>query len=173
MQASPLQIGFSLGSNLGDKIANLAKGRRELLKIDGAREVARSSLYETEPVDVKPEFQHLKFVNAVLILETLDGARDWLEHIARIETQFGRTREGDDKNAPREIDIDIIFAGDQLIGSGGLVVPHPRWAERRFVVQPLAELQPHRILPGTDRTVAQILETLPGADELTRLDADW
>ncbi len=173
MQNPPLQIGFSLGSNLGDKIFNLAKARRELLQVGDAREVGKSSLYETEPVDVKPEFQHLKFLNAVLVIETRSPAREWLEHIARIESRFGRRRDGDDKNAPREIDIDIIFAGDQLIGSGGLVVPHPRWAERRFVVQPLAELQPDRILPGTDRTVAQILETLPGADELTRLDADW
>ena len=173
MQNSPLQIGFSLGSNLGDKISNLSKARRELLRAGDARELAKSSLYETEPVDVRPEFQHLKFINAVLLLETRSRARDWLEHIARIESQFGRRRDGDDKNAPREIDIDIIFAGDQLIGSGGLVVPHPRWAERRFVVQPLAEVQPDRILPGSNRTVAQILETLPGADELTRLDADW
>lgn len=170
---STLQIGFSLGTNLGDRTQNMARARQAILEIDDAREIGKSPLYETEPVDVQPEYQHLKFVNAVLIIETERTAADWLRHIGKLETLFGRTRDQADKNAPREIDIDIIFAGDQLIGSGGLVVPHPRWAERRFVVQPLADLQPDRILPGSARTVAEILADLPGAEELIQLDANW
>jgi 2-amino-4-hydroxy-6-hydroxymethyldihydropteridine diphosphokinase len=136
-------------------------------------EVGRSSLWETEPVDVKPEFQHLKFINAVLIVESVRHARDWLTCIGEIERGFGRTRPSNDKNAPREIDIDIIFAGDSLIGSGGLIVPHPRWASRRFVVAPLAELQPDRILPGAGGSVAQVLSALPVVEDCLRLDLPW
>jgi len=168
-----MQYGFSLGTNLGRRIQNMTEARKALLSSGATAEIGKSSLWETEPVDVKPEFMHLKFLNAVLIVESELSAAEWLSRIGELETQSGRKRNGGDKNAPREIDIDIIFAGDELIGSGGLIVPHPRWAQRRFVVQPLAELQPDRILPGTDKTVAEILESLPGADDLRRLDVDW
>ena len=151
----------------------MSKAREAILGTEDAREVGKSSLWETEPVDVKAEYQHLKFLNAVLIIETALTAQEWLGYIAKIEADFGRKRVGGDRNAPREMDVDIIFAGDQLIGSGGLVVPHPRWAERRFVVQPLAELQPERVLPGSDHTVAEILAALPGEEELVRLEQDW
>lgn len=173
MKTDARLIGFSLGTNLGDRVDNMRRARAAILAAGDAREVGKSSLWETEPVDVKAEYQHLKFLNSVLVIETQLTAEDWLGRIARIEADFGRSRGGGDKNAPRPLDVDIIFAGDELIGSGGLVVPHPRWAERRFVVQPLAELQPERILPGTDRTVAEILSSLPGAGELVRLDDEW
>nr|MDA3874546.1 2-amino-4-hydroxy-6-hydroxymethyldihydropteridine diphosphokinase [Kiritimatiellia bacterium] len=124
-------------------------------------------------VDVKPEFSHLKFLYSVMVIQTTLDARTWLERIGEVEYALGRRRGEDDKNAPREVDVDIIFVGDQLIGSGGLMVPHPRWAERRFVVQPLAEIQPDRILPGMDRTVADILADLPDEGDLTRLDLEW
>lgn len=173
MNTDFIQIGFSLGTNLGDRVCNMSKAREAILGTEDAREVGKSSLWETEPVDVKAEYQHLKFLNAVLIIETALTAQEWLGYIATLEADFGRKRVGGDKNAPREMDVDIIFAGEQLIGSGGLVVPHPRWAERRFVVQPLAELQPERVLPGSDRTVAEVLAALPGAEELVRLEQDW
>ncbi len=173
MKTDSIQLGLSLGTNLGDRFRNMSRARAAILATQDAVEVGRSSLWETEPVDVKAEYQHLKFLNAVLIIETGRSARDWLGDLSKMEGDFGRRREAGDRNAPREIDIDIIFAGDQLIGSGGLVVPHPRWAERRFVVQPLAELQPDRILPGSQRTVAEILAELPGKDELVRLDQEW
>ncbi|MGA0334500.1 MAG: 2-amino-4-hydroxy-6-hydroxymethyldihydropteridine diphosphokinase [Kiritimatiellia bacterium] len=168
-----VQVGLSLGSNLGDKIENLRRAARLVLEQADARLVGKSSLYETEPVDVKAEYQHLKFLNSVLILETGLDAQHWLRTIGEVEFALGRRRDADDKNVPREVDVDIIFYGDQLIGSGGLIVPHPRWAERRFVVQPLAELQPERILPGMDRSVAEVLKTLPGEGDLVRLDVAW
>lgn len=173
MKTDLIQIGLSLGTNLGDRVANMARARAAILATADAVELGKSSLWETEPVDVKAEYRHLKFLNAVLMIETARSPQAWLDDLANLERKFGRTRETGDKNAPREIDIDIIFAGDQLIGSGGLVVPHPRWAERRFVVQPLAELQPDRILPGCEQTVAEILASLPGAEELVRLELDW
>lgn len=168
-----VQIGLSLGSNLGDKVENLRRAARLVLDSPDAELVGKSSLYETEPVDVKPEFQHMKFLNSVMIVSSGLDAPHWLKTIGEVEYALGRRRDSDDKNVPREVDVDIIFYGDQLIGSGGLVVPHPRWAERRFVVQPLAELQPDRILPGMTESVSQVLEKLPGADELTQLDDAW
>jgi 2-amino-4-hydroxy-6-hydroxymethyldihydropteridine diphosphokinase len=124
-------------------------------------------------VDVKPEFQHMKFVNSVLVIETAVPAEIWLKRIGDLEVEMGRERDRTDKNAPRNVDVDILFAGDRLIGSGGLIVPHPRWAERRFVVEPLAEVLPDRVLPGVDRSVAQVLADLPGEGELVRLDEEW
>jgi 2-amino-4-hydroxy-6-hydroxymethyldihydropteridine diphosphokinase len=168
-----IHIGFSLGSNLGDKISHIRQAAASILATEDAELVAKSSLYETEPVDVKPEFQHMKFVNSVMVITSAVDAQIWLEHIAHLEVEMGRQRDRKDKNAPRNVDVDIIFVGDQLIGSGGLIVPHPRWAERRFVVQPLAEVQPDRVLPGMIRTVADVLEDLPGADELVKLDDAW
>lgn len=167
------QIGLSLGSNLGDKVANLRKAARLILDQDDAWLVGKSSLYETEPVDVKAEFQHMKFLNSVMILESTLDAQVWLKRIGEVEFDLGRRRDSNDRNIPREVDVDIIFYGDQLIGSGGLTVPHPRWAERRFVVQPLAELQPDRILPGMDIPVSEVLKALPGEGDLTRLDVVW
>ncbi len=171
--SSPNELGFSLGSNLGDRVANLSRARRRLLACADARELARSPLYETEPVGVKPEYQHLKFINAVLVIESRASAREWLGHIARLEAELGRSRDAADRFAPRDIDIDLIFAGTAMIDSGGLTVPHPRWAQRRFVVQPLADVRPDLVLPGDQRGVAQILASLPGADELQRLDQAW
>lgn len=168
-----VQIGLSLGSNLGDKVENLRKAGGIILEQADAVLVGKSSLYETEPVDVKAEYQHMKFLNSVMIIETGLDAQHWLKQIGEVEYALGRRRDTDDQNVPREVDVDIIFYGDQLIGSGGLVVPHPRWAERRFVVQPLAELQPDRVLPGMTDTVAEVLGKLPGEGDLTRLDTEW
>ena len=123
-----MELGLSLGSNRGDRIANLREAHRALLEVADARDAAVSPLYETEPVEVRPEFQHLKFLNAVLVLETDHSPEQWLAWIGEIEGRLGRERDASDRNAPREIDIDIIFAGDALIDSGGLTVPHPRWA---------------------------------------------
>lgn len=173
MPAPREQMGFSLGSNLGDRHAHIHRAGEAILAMEDARLVAKSSLYETEPVDVRPEFQHMKFVNSVLVIDTALPAKTWLKRIAELEVDMGRQRDRKDKNAPRNVDVDIIFAGDRLIGSGGLIVPHPRWAERRFVVEPLAEVQPDRVLPGMKRTVAEVLRDLPDEGDLIKLDRDW
>ena len=85
---------------------------------------------------------------------------------------MGRHR-GSDRYSPRSIDIDIIYIDHLLIESGGLTIPHPRWVERRFVVQPLADIRPDLILPGIDKTVAQILAALPDKEDVTLLTWTW
>ena len=167
-----MEIGFSFGSNQGNRLDHLRVGRRRLLATEDATLLAASPLYETDPVGVEPEYADLSFVNAVLIIESEQVVERWLEWLHEIESDLGRQRTGD-RNAPRPIDIDILYAGNQCIDSGGLVVPHPRWTERRFVLQPLADVRPDLVLPNQTRTVAELLATLRSNDGLERLEDAW
>lgn len=167
-----MEFGFSFGANLGNRTETLKKAKQMLCDIPGVKVVAVSSLYETTPVDVKAEFQDMKFLNSAMIVESDHSAEQWLKELNRIEDALGRVR-GEDRNQPRTIDLDLLFAGDQCICSGGLTVPHPRWAERQFVVEPLAEIIPDRILPNSDQSIAQILASLEKDEHFTRLDTDW
>ncbi len=166
-----MEAGFSLGSNRGNLAENMRNAKRRILDLPDVRFVAQSPLYETEPIGVAPEYEHLKFMNAVLLVDSHRNADDWLEALRGIEAEMGRRR-GDDRNAPRLIDVDILYTGDTCIDRGHLVVPHPRWAERRFVVQPLADVRPDLVLPGTGRSVRDILTSLVG-ESVTRLTTEW
>lgn len=167
-----VEIGFSLGSNLGNRLRNLAAARNRLLAYPEARLLAQSAVYETEPVGVRPEYTHLRFLNAVLIINSGLPVEPWLVRLGEVEQALSRVRTAD-RYAPRTIDIDILYAGNSCIDSGGLVVPHPRWAQRRFVVAPLAEVRPGLILPGAGRTVQSVLASLPPGEACTRLASDW
>ena len=167
-----MEIGLSLGSNIGSRLDNLKEARRRILATSDMRLVAQSPVYETEPVGVKPEYQRLEFLNAVLIINSLCAAQECYNQLRGIEEDMGRRR-GPDRYSPRSIDIDIIYIDHLLIESGGLTIPHPRWVERRFVVQPLADIRPDLILPGIDKTVAQILAALPDKEDVTLLTRTW
>ena len=162
-----MESGFSLGSNLGDRRAALAAARDALRATPGARLLAQSPIYETTPVGVRPEYRDLAFYNAVVLVESDRDAAAWLQRVETVERALGRVR-GPDRFAPRPIDIDLLYCGDACIDSGGLVVPHPRWAERRFVVQPLADVRPDLVLPGAARSVREVLAGLTG-DEAARI----
>ena len=167
-----MEIAFSLGSNLGDRLALMQAARDAIAARAVPGSARQSSMYETEPVGVKPEYASLAFLNAVLVVETEETAATWLRTLAEIEQTLGRVRT-EDRYAPRTIDIDILYAGTHCIGSGGLVVPHPRWTERRFVLEPLAEVRPDLVLPGQHRTVREILDRLPPGASLQRVAAEW
>lgn len=166
------EVGLSLGSNLGDRVAQLAHARRMIAAIDGVRIAAASSLYETEPVGVKPEFQHMKFINAVLILKTRLPINELHEQLTAIEMELGRVRV-EDRYAPRALDIDVLYAGELVSDQPKLTLPHPRWAQRRFVVQPLAEVRGDLVLPGSSGTVRELLAALPPGEEVKRHPASW
>ena len=168
-----MEAGLSLGSNEGDRIARLRDARLRLLAIPGITELARSPLYETEPVDVKPEHKDKKFINAVLVVEADLTPREWLAHAQRIEAEMGRVREGRDRNAPRPIDIDLLYLGRHCIDSKTLIVPHPLWAKRKFVLRPLADIRPDKILPGVQHTVKQILDALVTKEVMSPVEGDW
>lgn len=167
-----MEMAFSFGSNLGNRLENLVEGRRLLSsRVPGFAEEA-SAVYETEPVDVEPEFRELSYLNAVLILQAEMPVEEVATRVHAIEHELGRRRSCD-RNAPRPLDIDLIYAGNCQFQQGPLCLPHPRWAERRFVVQPLADLRPERILPGQTRTVQQILLALPASPDVVFLTNRW
>ena len=168
-----MEIGFSLGSNMHNRKRLLMQAKTLLLSAPRTRYVDQSPIYETTPVDVKPEYQDMAYLNSVLIVESELPIDSWLSYIGKIETNLGRERDEDDRNAPRPIDIDIVYAGGQIIDSGGLEVPHPRWAERRFVVQPLCDVRPELVLPETHESVSAVLRSLPPDEGLHVFDERW
>lgn len=166
-----VEAGFSLGSNLGDRLGFLRAARDRLAAVPGARLVAQSPVYETDPVGVKPEYRDLKYLNAVVVIAAPMDAPAWLGALSAIELDLGRRR-GDDRYAPRTIDIDLVYHGDAAVEGGGLVVPHPRWAQRLFVVRPLADVRPALVLPGNGRSVGDTVAALAGSPEKVWLFAD-
>jgi 2-amino-4-hydroxy-6-hydroxymethyldihydropteridine diphosphokinase len=163
---------ISMGSNLGDRLAALTMARRRIAEWPDVHIAAQSPVYETEPVGVQAQFTHLPFLNAVLVLEGPWDGHEWYQHLHALETKLGRRR-GLDRYAPRTIDLDIVCVGGSRIESGGLVIPHPHWKERRFVVQPLADIRPDLVIPGDPRTVRQVLEALPPEPKVALFAKEW
>jgi 2-amino-4-hydroxy-6-hydroxymethyldihydropteridine diphosphokinase len=135
---------IGLGSNLGDREATIHRAL-ELVRADDDIEVtAVSSLVETDPVGYEDQ---PRFVNGVAAVLTELPARDLLERMFAVERELGRTRTGP-RFGPRTIDLDLLLYGQESIDEPGLRVPHPRLAERRFVLEPLAELDRNLQVPG-------------------------
>jgi len=151
------RIYLSLGSNLGDREANL-RGAVERLAGRDVRVLRTSRIYETEPVDYRDQAW---FLNQVVEAETALFPLQFLTRTARLERDLGRKRTV--PKGPRTIDIDILFYASAVIETPKLEIPHPRIAERRFVLVPLAELAPDLRHPVTNRTVRQMLESAPPA----------
>jgi 2-amino-4-hydroxy-6-hydroxymethyldihydropteridine diphosphokinase len=168
-----MEIGFSLGSNLYNRKRLLMQAKNLLLSAPRTRFLDQSPIYETTPVDVKPEYQEMAYLNSIVLVESELPLDSWLSYIDKIEHNLGRERDVDDRNAPRPIDVDIIYAGDQIIDSGGLEVPHPRWAERRFVVEPLNDVRPDMVLPEASKSVREILRSLPEDAGMHVFDVKW
>jgi len=167
-----MEFGLSLGSNLGDRATNLVEARRRIAAIPGVHIVAQSPLYETEPVGVKPEYKDVDFLNAILVIETIKPPSELHLLLTNVERDIGRQRTTD-KYAPRTVDIDLIYAGDETIDRAGLKIPHPLWSKRRFVLQPLSDVRPDLLIPGYDKTVAQILAALPKGEAVKLFQKEW
>ena len=167
-----MEYAFGLGANLGDRLANLQRAKAEIAARLGARQVEASPVYQTAPVGVRAEYRHLAYLNAVLVLECAETSGKVSEIVHAIEADMGRVRT-DDRFAPRPIDIDILYAGNTVSDMDELILPHPRWAERRFVVQPLADVRPYLVLPGRRLTVAEILQQLPNTEEVELFARNW
>jgi 2-amino-4-hydroxy-6-hydroxymethyldihydropteridine diphosphokinase len=143
-----------LGANLGDRERTLRRAL-ELLRADpGIAVAAVSSFRETDPVGYADQ---PRFVNAVAALDTELAPRELLERLLSTERSLGRVRQGP-RFGPRTIDLDLLLYGDQVLDEPGLRVPHPRLAERRFVLEPLAELDPELDVPGHGRVSALLAE---------------
>jgi len=148
-------IYLSLGSNLGDRVANLGRAIESLPGI-GVRVLRRSSIYETEPVDF---LQQPWFLNCVVEAETSLAPRQLLEGLQGIERKLGSKKLV--PRGPRIIDLDILFYGAEVIHEVGIEIPHPRLAERKFVLVPLAELTPEHCHPDLRKTAAELLAATP------------
>ncbi len=142
---------IALGSNLGDRAENLRQAREQITAPD-LRVLRASSIYETAPRDVTDQPW---FLNQVIECETELFPRQLLERLQKIERAIGRKRRI--AKGPREIDLDILLFGDAVMKAPELEVPHPRLPERRFVLEPLAELVPEKRHPGTRRTMREML----------------
>jgi 2-amino-4-hydroxy-6-hydroxymethyldihydropteridine diphosphokinase len=142
---------LSLGSNIGDREAQLATAIESLQEL-GIRVVRRSSIYETEPQDFAGQPW---FLNMVLEVETDYAPALLLSRIQQIEKQMGRQREI--PKGPRTVDIDILFYGDAVIESAEMQIPHPRLTQRRFVLEPLAELAPDLRHPVLGKRIGELL----------------
>jgi 2-amino-4-hydroxy-6-hydroxymethyldihydropteridine diphosphokinase len=146
------KVYLSLGSNLGDRALQIKKALKRLEE-EGVRITRRSSMYETEPVEFHKQGW---FLNCAVETETELTPRQLLRVVRTIEKELGRKRVV--RSGPRTLDIDILIYGDTLLRGEELEIPHPRMAQRRFVLVPMAEVAPALRHPGLHLTMAQLLE---------------
>lgn len=167
-----VRTAIALGSNLGDRLAHLQSARDRLRRLAVEDEdFLQAAIYQTAPVacpDDSPDF-----LNTVVEICFEGSAMELLELTQQIEADLGRVRDGT-PNAPRTIDVDILYFGDQAVALPKLELPHPRLAERRFVLEPLAEISPELHLPGFTQSIASLLEDLPAKNPPLELHlAEW
>lgn len=149
------RVYLALGSNLGDRAENLRAAIGKM-NSDRLRVTRESSVYETKPMY---RVSQPSFLNMVVEAETELLPRALLQRLHRIEAELGRKRIA--VNGPRPIDLDILFYGKALIEMPQLTVPHPRMQERRFVIEPMAEIAPQWQHPLIKKSMAQMLADLP------------
>ena len=167
-----MEVGLSLGSNMGDRLAHLKNAKTMILGHPGIMPATQSPVYETEPVDVPSEFQAVHFLNAILIVKTLIHLPQLMRTFQFLEQEIGRVP-NTVVNAPRPMDIDIIYADGLQVQEQYIVIPHPLWQERRFVVQPLCDVRPELKIPGQTGTVVDVLAGLSDAHKVTVFDKKW
>jgi 2-amino-4-hydroxy-6-hydroxymethyldihydropteridine diphosphokinase len=153
---------LSLGSNIGDREEHLREAIARLQK--EGRMVAVSSFYETEPVEFTDQAW---FLNCAVALETSSTPEQLMANILKIEREMGRRRM--QEKGPRIIDIDILLFSNKIIDSPALTVPHPAMLERRFVLQPLAEIAPEQQHPVLMKTIRELLDALPTGQTVREL----
>jgi len=156
---------LALGSNLGERMASLQGAVNALADTPDVWITAVSPVYETEPVDCPPEAK--TFLNAVVLIDTTLTVHTLLDRALAIEDAFGRERS--EPGAPRTLDVDVIVVGDRRADEPHLTLPHPRAAERAFVLQPWYDVEPDAVLPDHG-AIADLLEKAPDRDGLKLRD---
>ena len=169
MRTAYIGMGANLPSAAGPPEATLSAALKRLAVLGHV--AAKSSLYSTEPVGYS---EQPKFINAVVALDTNANARELLGGLMQIEKDFGRDRTNAFPNGPRTLDLDILLFGDCIIDEPGLHLPHPRLAERAFVLVPLNEIAPEAMDPRSGTTVAELLRRLESniaTDAVVRIES--
>jgi 2-amino-4-hydroxy-6-hydroxymethyldihydropteridine diphosphokinase len=183
-----MRAAIALGSNVGDRLANLQSARDRIRALDGITEpTVQSAVYETSPVDCEPGAQN--FYNAVIEVGFEKSADALFEALQDIERALGRERitpspqssppgrggreaPGEGK-VSRTIDLDLLYFGSERRSDVLLQLPHPRITERKFVLQPLCDIAPDLRLPGQTKNVGELLAQLQDQDKITRLRENW
>jgi 2-amino-4-hydroxy-6-hydroxymethyldihydropteridine diphosphokinase len=150
-----IALGSNLESGFGDREANLREAVRRIGALGEVRAV--SSFYDTEPVGY---LEQPRFLNGALLLETDLDPRTLMRELLAVERAMGRERVGAIAKGPRVIDLDLLLFGDWVLWAEELILPHPRMEERRFVLEPLAEIAPEWVHPVLGVTVRELLERL-------------
>ena len=166
-----MRAGVAVGSNLGERLANLRNARRDIAALSGVLPPMRSSaIYETEPVGCEKGAG--KFLNAALEFGYAGDAQELLRALAAIERLLGRSGTHA-RNISRTIDLDLLYFGELEIETVELQLPHPRIIEREFVLRPLADIRPGLVLPKQTEPVGTLLLQLTSAGGVVRVTAEW
>ena len=150
------RVYLSVGSNLGDALQNCCKGIEALCADGSVKLLSRSPFYRTEPVDFRRQNW---FINAALLVQTALAPLALLEKTQAVQHLLGR-KPGDIRFGPRVLDLDIIFYDDLVMDSPRLVIPHPRMHKRRFVLQPICDIDPDVMHPVLEQNVQDLLNQI-------------
>jgi 2-amino-4-hydroxy-6-hydroxymethyldihydropteridine diphosphokinase len=166
-----MRVGVALGSNIGDRLENLRSARRAIFslpKVTGP--FLASSVYSTAPIDC--ESGAGEFLNAVIEFGYEGDPRKVMTEFRKIEASLGRPSRHA-RNESRTIDVDLLYGNGMQVHDPDLEIPHPRMTSRLFVMQPLAEIRPELILPGQQKSAAEILAALQKSDTVRPLTNEW
>jgi 2-amino-4-hydroxy-6-hydroxymethyldihydropteridine diphosphokinase len=166
-----MRCGIALGSNIENRLAHLRAAREAVASLNvSTTPPLFSPVYETEPVDCEPGTS--AYLNAVMEIEFEGQPVTLLDALQQIEGTLGRPSKRP-RNAPRTIDLDVLYAGNLTLANEELVIPHPRLHSRRFVLRPLADIRPDLLLPGYHDSVATLLEQLPKDPQVKLISTTW
>ena len=165
-----MRVGVALGSNLGDRLANLQAAREAISAIPGVSQLKASEIYETEPVGCEAGAK--PFLNAVVEFSYSGAAAELFYQLRETEVALGRPAEHL-RNVSRTIDIDLLYFGNVVMHTQQLTLPHPRVTSRQFVLQPLADIAPDLVLPGQTKTIRELLASAPQSGKVVRSTLQW
>jgi 2-amino-4-hydroxy-6-hydroxymethyldihydropteridine diphosphokinase len=166
-----MRTAVALGSNIGNRLENLRAARKAIFGLANVKPpTISSSVYETKPVGCEPGAG--KFLNAVVEFEYEGDPVRFLEQLIQIEEALGRKR-NHPQNVSRNIDIDLLYCGDQRINDERLQLPHPRLHLRTFVLRPLGDIRPNLVLPGQKKNIGNLLAEVEQSGEVIRFAEKW